>query len=160
MRTNRILVPAITAAALITMLAGCSAGESTTATKADTGKPSASASQPSSAPSVLPDDEVRTPETKADATCTDGSAVIDQSGTEVTLKGACPKVTVSANDAIVHLGDVDELIVEGSLTRVTVGKAKSVSIVGNANDVLFAGDKPAKVSDKGEQNVVQQQSKK
>ncbi len=109
----------------------------------------------SSEPSVLPQSEVRVPDAKKTVTCNDGAAIVDQSGTEVTLKGACAKVTVSGNDSIVHLGDVDELIVESAISRITVGTAKTVSLTGNANDVLYSGDEPAKVTDEGTSNVVQ-----
>jgi len=149
MRTPRILAPAIAAAALVTVLAGCSAADSTETTS----KPSASAS---SKPSVLPESEVRVPDAKETVTCNDGAAIVDQSGTEVTLEGACAKVTVSGNDSVVHLSDVDQLIVESSITRITVGTAKKVMINGNANDVLFTGEEPD-VADKGTANIIQQQ---
>ena len=148
MRPPRVFAPAIAAVALVTLLASCSAADRTETTS----KPSASASPK---PSVLPDSEVRVPDVKKTVTCNDGAAIVDQSGTEVTLKGACAKVTVSGNDSIVHLGDVDELIVESAISRITVGTAKTVSLTGNANDVLYSGDEPAKVTDEGTSNVVQ-----
>jgi len=160
MRTPRILAPALAAAALVTVLAGCSAADGAEATS----KPSASASSKSSAatsskPSVLPQSEVRVPDAKKTVTCNDGAAIVDQSGTEVTLNGNCAKVTVSGNDSIVHLGDVDELIVESAISRITVGTAKTITISGSGNDVLYAGDKPEKVDDQGSGNIVQAQKK-
>ncbi|MBA8989728.1 hypothetical protein FHW23_000960 [Curtobacterium pusillum] len=151
MRTPRILVPAIAAAALVTVLAGCSTAEG--------GKSITTPSASASKPAVLPDADVRVPEAKETAKCIDGAAIVDQSGTEVTLEGACAKVTVSGNDSIVHLGDVDELIVESAISRITVGTAKTVTLSGNANDVLFTGDKPVKITDEGTGNVVQPKGK-
>ena len=152
MRTSRVLVPAIAAAALLAVLSACSADDTSKAS--GTPRPTASASPE---PVVLPDAEVRVPDAKATAECVDGAAVIDQSGTEVTLEGACAKVTVSANDSVVHLGDVGELVVESAISRITVGTAERVTINGNANDVLYSGEKPSKLTDHGEQNVVQAQ---
>lgn len=148
MRTSRILAPALAAAALVSVLAGCSAADRTETTS----KPSASASPK---PSVLPDSEVRVPDVKKTVTCNDGAAVVDQSGAEVTLEGACAKVTVSGNDSIVHLGDVEELFIESAISRITVGTAETVRLSGNANDVLYTGDEPTKVTDQGTSNVVQ-----
>ena len=99
--------------------------------------------------------DVRAPETKTDATCTDGVAEITESNTEITLPGACRTVTISANNAIVHLGDVRDLTVTGGLTRVLVDTADTVRIDGNGNDVLWGVEKPINVDDRGEQNFVQ-----
>ncbi|WJY00580.1 DUF3060 domain-containing protein [Curtobacterium sp. 458] len=152
MRTLRMLAPTIVAAALVAVLAGCSAADSTEPAS----KRSTSAS---SKPSVLPQSDVRVPDVKKSVTCTDGTAVVDQSGAEVTLDGDCARVTVSGNDSIVHLGDVDELIVESAISRIMVGTAKTVTLSGNANDVLYTGGKPTRVTDKGERNIVQAEGK-
>ncbi|MFJ4221460.1 DUF3060 domain-containing protein [Curtobacterium luteum] len=150
MRTSRILAPAATAAALVALLAGCSA------TNGDHSAPSATASASASASKskVMADSDVRVPDKKVDGKCIDGAAIIDQSGADVTLEGACQKVTVSGNDSVVHLGDVDELIVESAISRITVGTAGTITLSGNANDVLYSGDAPSKVDDRGAQNVV------
>ncbi|WP_336698031.1 DUF3060 domain-containing protein [Curtobacterium sp. USHLN213] len=152
MRPNRFLLPVITATVIVAALAGCAAGgESKSSSSADAAKPSPTAT-------VLPADEIRVPDTKADAECVDGQAVIDQSGAEVTLQGACEKVTVSGSDSIVHLGAVDVLIVQSSLTRVTVEDAGTVTVLGNGNDVLFGGEEPESISDKGQQNIIEAQA--
>lgn len=106
----------------------------------------------------MPDSQVITPTDKATGACEQGRSEVTQSNHEVTLDAACPDVVVSANNAIVHLGDVKTLTVTGGLTRVVVDSVETVVIEGNGNDVLWSGEKPLNVDDRGDQNFVKKQS--
>lgn len=146
---SKPLIALITGAAALLTLAGCSGAPDTETTPDGKTTPTA----PMSAK------DVRTPEAKADVACKDGKATIGQSNHEVTLAGACATVVVSANNAIVHLGDVKELTVTGGLTRVVVETADTVIVSGSGNDVLWQVEKPANIDDRGEQNFVQKVAK-
>lgn len=146
---SKPLIALITGAAALLTLAGCSG--------ASDPKPEPDATTTPTAPMSAKD--VRTPDAKADVACTDGKATVEQSNHEVTLAGACATVVVSANNAIVHLGDVKELTVTGGLTRVIVETADTVIVSGSGNDVLWQVEKPANVDDRGEQNFIQQADK-
>lgn len=143
------LITVIAGAAALLTLAGCSASPDPKAT-----------TEPKTTPTApMAAKDVRTPDAKADVACTDGKATVEQSNHEVTLAGACASVVVSANNAIVHLGDVKELTVTGGLTRVIVDTADTVIVSGSGNDVLWQVEKPVNVDDRGEQNFVQKAAK-
>lgn len=144
---SKSLVAVLLGAGLALGLAACSSNES---------KPSPTSSSVAAPTAPIADADVLVPDEKSTGTCTDDVATIDQSNTEVTLDGACKKVVVTASNAIVHLGDVQELEVSGALTRVTVETADTVLISGSGNDVLWSVEKPIAVDDRGEQNFVVQ----
>ena len=146
---SKPLIALITGTAALLTLAGCSGAPDTETTPDAKSTPTA----PMSAK------DVRTPEAKADVACKDGKATVEQSNHEVTLAGTCATVVVSANNAIVHLGDVKELTVTGGLTRVVVETADTVIVSGSGNDVLWQVEKPANIDDRGEQNFIQKVAK-
>ncbi|ROQ17729.1 MULTISPECIES: DUF3060 domain-containing protein [unclassified Curtobacterium] len=87
---------------------------------------------------------------KAQAECVDGKVVIDQSNKEVTV-GDCASVEITASNAVIHLGNVEKLVMTGTINDVAAKKVGSVQVTGNANRVTTDG-KP-KISDKGTDNL-------
>lgn len=149
------------AAGLVAALAGCTSSHPTTsATSATTKSPSPAATS-TTAPSptatsyqnragVADASQVTAPDKKVNATCKNGAATISENSAEITLKSDCAKVTVTAGNSIVHLGDVKELVVKGNINRVEAGSVDKVTVEKNAkgNDVLYTGSKPT-IDDKG-----------
>lgn len=87
---------------------------------------------------------------KTKAECTDGKAVIDQANKDVTL-GDCASVEITAGNAVVHLGNVEKLVVSGSINDVSAKTVGSVRVETDGNRVT--SDNKPKVDDQGKGNV-------
>ncbi|WIE72651.1 DUF3060 domain-containing protein [Curtobacterium sp. MCJR17_020] len=87
---------------------------------------------------------------KTKAECTDGKAVIDQANKDVTL-GDCASVEITAGNAVVHLGNVEKLVVSGSINDVSAKTVGSVRVETDGNRVT--SDNKPKVDDQGTGNV-------
>jgi hypothetical protein len=142
---RRLLVTGLAVVGVLGALTACS-GDGADKT---TAKPSASASTKAKADS----EQFSTPPAdieKTKAECTDGKAVIDQANKDVTL-GDCASVEITAGNAVVHLGNVEKLVVSGSINDVSAKTVGSVRVETDGNRVT--SDNKPKVDDQGTANV-------
>lgn len=145
--TRRVLV---TGLALIGILGAVTACSSTGDDK-PTSKPSASSSASSSAKAEsdgfsAPPADIE----KVRAGCEDGKAVIDQANQDVTV-GDCASVEITAGNAVIHLGNVEKLVVSGSINDIAAKRVGSVTVTTDGNRLTT--DNEPKIDDKGEDNV-------
>ena len=87
---------------------------------------------------------------KVRAGCKDGKAVVDQANKDVTV-GDCASVEITAGNAVVHLGNVEELVVSGSINDIAAKQVGSVRVTTDGN--RLTSDNEPEVSDDGEDNV-------
>jgi hypothetical protein len=87
---------------------------------------------------------------KVEAGCKDGKAVVDQANKDVTV-GDCASVEITAGNAVVHLGNIEELVVSGSINDIAAKQVGSVTVTTDGNRVTT--DNEPKIDDKGESNV-------
>lgn len=131
----------VSAAALATLLAGCSGAE--TSTDAATSTPSTTASATSTATPVL-------------NVCEDGQiTVTDAPKAEKALAKGCDKVFLLTSEAQVTLGPTTTLVIEGSDNTVHGSTIGSVSAMGTGNTVEHTGTAPD-ATDLGEDNTLTQ----
>ncbi|OIH95801.1 MULTISPECIES: DUF3060 domain-containing protein [unclassified Curtobacterium] len=144
---RRLLVTGLAVVSVLGALTACS-GTGDDATSKATTKPSASASSTAKAHSdVFSNPPADIDKTKA--SCTDGKAVIDQANKDVTL-GDCASVQVTAGNAVIHLGNVEELVVTGSINDISAKTVGSVKVTTDGNRVT--SDNKPKVDDDGKGN--------
>ncbi|MEJ8285110.1 hypothetical protein [Curtobacterium citreum] len=140
--TRRALVTGLTLVGILGAVTACSGTD-------DKPAPKPSASSTTTAKS----DVFSTPPAdieKVQAECTDGKAVVDQANKDVTL-GDCASVEITAGNSVVHLGNVDELVVSGSINDIAAKEVGSVKVTTDGNR-LTSDNKP-KISDTGKDNV-------
>ncbi|WP_139196531.1 MULTISPECIES: DUF3060 domain-containing protein [unclassified Curtobacterium] len=145
---RRLLVTGITVLGVLAAVTACSG----TGDDKSTPKPSASASATAKADKTdkqvfsNPPADIE----KVQAGCEDGKAVVDQANKDVTV-GDCASVEITAGNAVVHLGNVEELVVSGSINDIAGKQVGSVTVTTDGNRVTT--DNEPKIDDKGESNV-------
>lgn len=142
--TRRALVTGLTLVGVLGAVTACSG----------TGSDDKPTSKPSASSTTTAKGEVfSTPPAdieKVQAECKDGKAVVDQANKDVTL-GDCASVEITAGNSVVHLGNVDELVVSGSINDIAAKQVGSVKVTTDGNR-LTSDNKP-KISDTGKDNV-------
>ncbi|PZF32990.1 DUF3060 domain-containing protein [Curtobacterium sp. MCPF17_051] len=128
-----------TAALALATLAGCSAAETNTA-------------KPSSTPSAT---SPAGPAVKKDVACKDGTAKVTDDSAELTVKGDCTNLEISASNSLVTVtGAVEHVSIAGAINSVHAKSVGSVTIgAGSNGNVVKAGNTPT-VDDKGAQNEI------
>ena len=104
------------------------------------------------APGVTPgsDDDSRTT-----IACTDGTALINQAGTDYLVTGDCETVTIEGAGIDVHVENTNALVVRGDGNDVEVAKLGSVLINGQDNEISATETLAvAKIEIAGNQNDV------
>lgn len=178
MRPTKAASALLLAAALTTMMSGCSIGLL---------DPTQSTSTPSEA--SAPDNEQRTPEQQSETEQSqteqsqteqndtglspEGQAArdrlialasttmpcptepIDALGRVIRVEGSCPKLTIHMSGGAVIADDVEALDVSGQSVTVFVKNVKSITVGGAANEIYWEGDTPT-VQDNGLSNLLQQ----
>lgn len=89
---------------------------------------------------------------QAEAVCTDGTATVSESNSQVSISGDCDTVIINASNSIVTVGAVKNLEINGAINEVTATSVDSVTFTSDAN-TLIAGNAP-QITDNGQQNEV------
>lgn len=142
---RRLLVTGLTAVGILAAATACSG----TGDDKPTPKPSTSASASAKADKQVfsnPPADIE----KVQAGCKDGKAVVDQANKDVTVAD-CASVEITAGNPVVHLGNVEELVVSGSINDIAAKQVGSVRVTTDGN--RLTSDNEPKVSDDGEDNV-------
>jgi len=116
---KRTLAAASIALVLSVALAGCI----TVNLPADPAQPAPDVTQGS-------DDDARTT-----IACTDGTALVNQAGTDYLVTGNCETVTIEGKDIDVRIENTDALVVRGDGNDIEVAKLGSVLINGQDNEI-------------------------
>lgn len=145
--TRRVLVTGLALVGILGAVTACSS----TGDDKPTSKPSASSSASSTAKAEsdgfsAPPADIE----KVRAGCEDGKAVIDQANQDVTV-GDCASVEITAGNAVIHLGNVEKLVVSGSINDIAAKRVGSVTVTTDGNRLTT--DNEPKIDDKGEDNV-------
>lgn len=144
---RRVLVTGLALVGILGAVTACSS----TGDDKPTSKPSASSSASSTAKAEsdgfsAPPADIE----KVRAGCEDGKAVIDQANQDVTV-GDCASVEITAGNAVIHLGNVEKLVVSGSINDIAAKRVGSVTVTTDGNRLTT--DNEPKIDDKGEDNV-------
>ncbi|QZQ55987.1 hypothetical protein KZI27_03810 [Curtobacterium sp. TC1] len=140
--TRRALVTGLTLFGILGAVTACSGTD-------DEPTPKPSASSTATAKSEVfstPPADIE----KVRAECKDGKAVVDQANKDVTL-GDCASVEVTAGNSVIHLGDVEKLVVSGSINDIAAKQVGSVEVTTDGNRLI--SDNEPKVTDTGKDNV-------
>jgi hypothetical protein len=86
--------------------------------------------QPAPGVTLGGDDDARTT-----IACTDGTALVNQAGTDYLVTGNCDTVTIEGKDIDVHIESTASLVVRGDGNDVEVAKLGNVLINGQDNDI-------------------------
>lgn len=145
--TRRVLVTGLALVGILGAVTACSS----TGDDKPTSKPSESSSASSTAKAEsdgfsAPPADIE----KVRAGCEDGKAVIDQANQDVTV-GDCASVEITAGNAVIHLGNVEKLVVSGSINDIAAKRVGSVTVTTDGNRLTT--DNEPKIDDKGEDNV-------
>lgn len=141
--THRVLVTGLALVGILGTVTACSgAGDDK-----PTAKPSASATaEADSGVFSTPPADIE----KVQAECKDGKAVVDQANQDVTV-GDCASVEITAGNSVIHLGDVEDLVVSGSINDIAAKQVGSVKVTTDGN--RLTSDNEPKISDDGKDNV-------
>lgn len=140
---RRLLVAGLTVVGILAAVTACSG----TGDDKPTQKPSASATAKADKQVFSnPPADIE----KVQAGCKDGKAVVDQANKDVTV-GDCASVEITAGNAVVHLGNVEELVVSGSINDIAAKQVGSVRVTTDGN--RLTSDNEPEISDDGEDNV-------
>ncbi|MFJ2977375.1 DUF3060 domain-containing protein [Curtobacterium sp. NPDC087082] len=138
---KKLLTATLSAAALVTLLAGCSTAEQNDAAKS-----------PAPTTIVETEEQLRAADTTGAYdklnNCVDGMlTVIDAAKAKDALAKGCETVRIVESGATMTLGPVEHLSVEGADNTITASTIGEIAVDGEENSVSYTGEDPEHLDD-------------
>lgn len=140
---KKLLTATLSAAALVTLLAGCSTTEQVDAAKSPS---------PSATTVYETEEELRAADTTGALDklnkCVDGKlTVTDAAAAKDALAAGCETVRMVQADSTVTLGPVEHLSVEGANNTITASTIGEIFVDGKENTITYTGEDPEHLDD-------------